>query len=197
MDDQRDIDTTQEIPAVDSTFFASDGTKIADDEDPEDFLPPPRTRLGKATLVLSAIVLIGGGFLIGVAVQKHHGTSTSTAAPRFGNFARGEGAGAFANTGNFPNFGAGGTAPSGTGSTGSGTSTATGVPAVIGTITKVTGDTIVVKNFAGKEMTVKLTSTTAVSNANPTSGLKAGETVTVRGTTASNGTVTATAVSAK
>jgi hypothetical protein len=202
---KRVIDETQELPVVDPSVFASVAAGDADDavvdEDPEDFLPPPRQRLGKTTLVLSAVVLLGGGVLVGIAVQKHHGT-TARATSRFGNFSARNASGSFPGGGSFPNFGANaatngtGTANSGTGSTGTGSTSASGVPAVIGTIAKVTANTIVVKNFGGKEITVQLTDKTAVSNATPTSGLKAGETVTVQGTT-SGGTVTATAVSAK
>jgi hypothetical protein len=197
---KQDIDETQEFPAMDPSFFDPVASgPVEDEDDPEDFLPPPRKRLGKTTLVLCAIVLIGGGFLIGITVQKHHGTSSRSGTSRFGNFAARGGSANFSNfasgaTAGLPNFG--GSGSTGSADAGSGASSATGVPAVIGTITKVTDNSIVVKNFGGKEITVKLTDKTAVSNATPTAGLKSGQTVTVRGTT-SNGTVTATAVSAK
>ena len=68
------------------------------------------------------------------------------------------------------------------------------IPAVIGQIVSVTGDTVVVKNLGGQMITVKLSDTTTITQAATAADLKAGQNVTVSGTTGADGTVTATAV---
>jgi Domain of unknown function (DUF5666) len=191
----------------------------AEDELDSEFAPRPRARLGALTIGLAALLVAGAGFLAGVQVQQHSGSSTSTnplaaAAARragagtatggagagggFGGFGGGRGGGAGAGTG--AGAGSGGTGGAGTGAGGTGAGTGTGststtsIPAVIGQIVSITGDTVVVKNLGGQMITVKLSTTTTVTQAATTTDLKAGQNVTVSGTTAADGTVTATAV---
>ncbi len=186
---RKNQDDTEEFPVTAAPVDSGEVTDEVEDE----YLPQARKRLGKSTIALVALVLLGGGFLIGVAVQKNRPATatTSRAGTGRGNFA------AFAAAGGF-----GGTAPnatSGTGaaSAGTGSAATSDTPAVIGTIASVSGNSIVVKNFAGKSITVKLTDSTSVTKAVPTSALKSGDTVSVVGSTGSDGKVTATKVSAK
>jgi hypothetical protein len=170
----------------------------ADDELDSEFAPQPRKRLGKLTIALAALLVAGAGFLAGLQVQKHEGSSSTAnpfaaAAARRGTGGTGAGTGA----GGFGNFGGGGTGTGGTaGGTGTGGTgtTATNIPAVIGQIVSISGDTVVVKNLGGKEITVKLADSTTISQVATTADLKAGQNVTVSGTTAADGTVTATSV---
>ena len=182
-----------------------------DDED--DFvLPPSRGKLPRATLVLGALVILAVGVLGGVEVQKHEGTSTTAGgfAARAGR-ARGTGA---AGAGGLEGFGAagaggfgaaGGTGTSGgaggaTGAAGGTTGTATTTPAVapiaIGTVVSLKGSTLVVKDLGGNTRTITLGSGVTLTTSAPltATSLKAGDTVTVSGTTAANGTSTATTV---
>jgi hypothetical protein len=176
-----------------------------DDDVDSEFAPQPRRRLGKLTIGLAALLVAGGGFLAGVQVQQH--TTSSTAAGGFAGAAArrgtGTGAGGTGGTGAFGGAGgfAGGTrggaatgtgAEAGTGGTTSGTTST--IPAIIGQIVSVSGDTVIVKNLGGKEITVKLSTTTPVTQTGTAADLKSGQNVTVSGSTGSDGTVTATSV---
>jgi hypothetical protein len=173
--------------------------EIPIDEIEEEFAPQPKGKLGKATVLLAVLLVAGLGFIGGVEVQKHHTNSTSGAfGGRTGAAARAAaGAGFAAGTGGFGGRTGGLTGGgAGTGAaTGAGQSPAT--PTVIGTIASISGNTMIVQNFGGKSITVKLTATTAVTKTVASSALTKGQTVTVTGATGSDGTVTATAVGAK
>jgi hypothetical protein len=189
---------------------ASTGGSHLDDDDDEldsEFAPQPRQRLGKLTIGLAALLVAGGGFLGGLQVQQHEGSSsaanpfaaaaarrgTGTGTGGFGGFGGG-GTGTGTRTGTGAGGGAGTGTGTGTGSgTGGGTAT-TSIPAVIGQIVSVSGDTVVVKNLGGKEVTVKLSGTTTITQTAAATDLKPGQNVTVSGTTGTDGTVTATAV---
>jgi hypothetical protein len=173
------------------------------DELDSEFAPQPRKRLGKLTIALAALLVAGAGFLGGLQVQQHEGSSTTANPFAAAAARRGTGTG----TGGFGGFGGGGT---GTGAgTGGGTGTGTGtgagtgtgggaattsIPAVIGQIVSVSGDTVIVKNLGGKEVTVKLSGTTTITQTATATDLKPGQNVTVSGTTGTDGTVTATTV---
>jgi Domain of unknown function (DUF5666) len=187
-----------------STYADSDRLDSDGDELDAEFAPQPRRRLGKLTVLLAALLVAGGGFLAGVQVQKHQ--PVASAASAFAAAAARRGTGAGAGAGGFGGFGGTGTGAGGTrtgagggtgtggGTGGSGTSTG---PAVIGQIVSITGDTVIVKNLGGKMITVKLSSDTTVTQSSTASALKAGQTVTVSGTTGADGTVTATTVGAR
>ena len=91
----------------------------------------------------------------------------------------------------------GGTAAGGTagGATGG---TAAATPVVVGTVTKVSGRTLTVKNFGCKSITVKVPKGTTISNSSDSAlgGLAKGVSVSVAGTKAADGTVTATSITA-
>jgi len=170
-----------------------DDLEDLDDSD-DDFAPRPRQKLGRASWLLVAAFVLGVGFLGGVLVQKHDGTAPSgsglTAAGARAAFGGAAGArGGFGGAGG----GAGGGAAGGAAS-GSGSGSASTVPAVIGQVVSVDAQTMVVKNLGGTQVTVHLTSTTTVTKALTAADLKAGQTVAVSGTTASDASVTATTI---
>ena len=195
-----DNDDTESFPSVLSP--QSQATEpVYEDELDEEFAPRPKAKLGAATIALAALLLAGLGFIVGVYVQKHDGptSNTNTAAAAFANRARaggftGEGGGGFG--GGAPaGGGAAGGAGGGTGGGTGGTSATT--PAVIGTVVSVNGNTMVVKNFAGKEITVTLSGDTSVTKAATAADLTAGQSVTVSGATGTDGSVTASSVVAR
>ena len=173
---------------------------FADDLTAELEAAAPKSWHNRATVVLGASVLMVGGFLGGVQVEKHYGKTTTAANARaaLSQFANRGGAGG---TGGFGRGGA-------TGGTGTGGGTASAAPSTAsggtsaqtnsGKITLVDGSTIYVTLASGDVLTVKTTSATKVSVGSVTkvSGLKAGQSVTVTGPTDSSGNVTATSITA-
>jgi len=148
-------------------------------DDDLDLAPPPRRHLGALTGTLLAGLLAAGTFAGGVLTQKSHdrGLLAGATVGRAGRAA------AFAGGG----FGGAG---SGTAATG---------PVVIGTVVSSTATSLVVKNFAGRTVTVSLGEGTAVtrSTAVAPAALRPGTAVSITGTTAPDGSVTATAVTSR
>ena len=182
---------------------------FADDLTAELEAAAPKSWHNRATVVLGALVLVVGGFLGGVQVEKHYGQTATPANARAnaaspfarggaggtGGFGRGGGTGGTGTAGgasSAPSTAAGGTATGGTATGGTATQTNTGK------ITLVDGTTIYVTLASGDVLTVKTTSATKVSVGSVTkvSGLKAGQSVTVSGPTDSSGNVTATSIAA-
>lgn len=174
---------------------------FADDLTAELEAAAPQPWRNRATVVLGALLLVVGGFLGGVQVEKHYGTTTTAANARaaqslFAN-ARGGGGGA-------GGFGRG----AGTRGTGTAGGTASAAPTAgasrataqinTGKITLVDGSTIYVTLASGDVLTIGTTSATKVSvgSVNKVSGLAAGQSVTVTGPTDSSGNVTATSITA-
>jgi hypothetical protein len=178
-----------------STFEETEVVESGDyDEDPtdSDFAPQPRRKLGKLSILLIAAVIAGAGFLGGVAIGKNH-TSTSTAS----------GLGGAARAGGFPGltgeggagFGGQAAGGAGTGTTaGTAAGTAAATPVAIGTVVSLTGQTLLVKNLGGTQVTVHLSATTTVTKTVAGTDLSAGQTVSVFGTTGTDASVTATAI---
>jgi hypothetical protein len=138
-------------------------------------------RITRITLGLAAGVLLVGGFLGGVLVQQHFGVKPVAAANAGGRFGAGAGAGGSGF------FGSGG---------GAGTGTGSGRGSTTGTVTLVDGTTLYITTAAGDTIIVKTGSTTTVASQTSIAlkDLPVGSTVTVVGTTASDGSITATQV---
>jgi hypothetical protein len=144
--------------------------------------------------VLGALALLLGGFLGGVQVQKHYGATTTGANRAAGFNGRNRGG-----AGGYPNFAGGtGQAGGGTSRTGGG-ATAPAAPAgTSGTVKLVDGSTIYVQTADGSLVTVKTTGRTSISTATRSTlkDVKAGDSVSVEGAAGTDGTVSATSVTA-
>jgi hypothetical protein len=142
--------------------------------------PRPRRRLlTPVTGGLLAVILVAGGFVGGVEVQKGQGSGSAAAGAPAGFAARaGGGAGGLGGAGG---AGGGGTAP-----------------ATVGTVANVKGDTLYVTGTDGTTVKVRTKSTSKVTrNAASTPGaVHPGDTVVVQGAKAASGTITATSVTA-
>ena len=159
----------------------------------------PRRWWNRGTLALGGVVLILAGFLGGVQVQKNYGTSATAAggggaarggAGAYGFGGTGRGAGAYGGANGFPG---GGAAPGGAAAP-----SAAAASGTTGTVKLVDGDTIYVQTANGDVVTVKTSSNTAVKTASTGTlkDVKAGDSVTVQGAAGTDGTVTATSVTA-
>ncbi|WP_410808888.1 hypothetical protein [Micromonospora sp. 067-2] len=154
----------------------------------------PRRWWNRATPVLGALVLVLAGFLSGLQVQQRWGEPTA-AAGRTGTF-----------PGGFPTAfpGAAGRGQNGAGQNGAGradagaTGGAAAPASTSGKVKLVDGGTLYLETADGTVITVRTTDDTAVrtAKASKLSALKAGQSVTVQGGPATDGTVTATTVTA-
>ena len=140
----------------------------------------PRGWWNRGTLVLGALAVLVGGFLGGVQVQKHYGTVPVAASNRPGGFGQNRLPGA-----GFPGGGAAPTASAAAAGT-------------TGTVKLVDGTTLYLQTADGTVVTVKTNDKTTVRTATKATlkNLKAGDSVTVQGGAGTDGTVTATAVTA-
>lgn len=164
-------------------------------------------RVGRVTLLLAGGLVAALGFAGGALVQRSHdGGLASTGGAGAGAAGR-----AFARSGGFGGFGTptgggSGTGGSGTGTGGQGTDSGgragsaggagTGAPVVVGKVLSVGAGSVVVENFAGTKVTVRVPATAAVTTTGLT-GLRPGATVSVTGTKAADGSVTATSVTSR
>ncbi|MEV6842240.1 DUF5666 domain-containing protein [Actinoplanes sp. NPDC051411] len=169
----------------------------------------PKRWWNRGTVVLAGLVLLAGGFVGGVQVQKNWG-STQSRGSGFpaGGFAAGANGGAGRYGGGTGRGGAGaygggnlgGGAASQAGGAQAGGAQAGGAQAAssgtTGTVKLVDGSTIYVQTPDGNLVTVNTDGKTAVSAASKSSlkSIKAGQKVTVQGAAGSDGTVTATSV---
>ncbi len=165
-------------------------------DEPEELPRRPRRRLlTPIPLALLAVLLIAGGFIIGVQVQKGEenssGSSSGSAASLASRFAALRGAG---------------TSSTGTSSTKASTSgAASGFPGAAGggsrpttgTVAYLAGNTLYVTNSEGNTVKVNTSVATSVTKTVKTKvkGIHPGETVTVTGATGSNGAVSAESIS--
>jgi hypothetical protein len=150
--------------------------ETADEDDEWLSTGPARgIRLAVPAAGLLAVVFVAAGFWGGVTLEKSHAGSSGGAAAGFGSRVRGAGAGF--------SFGGGGASASSSGTA--------------GTISVVNGNTLYILSSTGALVKVTLSkSTTITRNADTTpAGLRPGDTVTVQGTTSSNGNVAATSIS--
>jgi hypothetical protein len=159
----------------------------------------PRRWRNRATPVLAGVAVVACAFLGGVAVQRQWGQSEPASTSAAGTPAR---TGAPGGPSGFPGGGfpagagpsAGGGFPAGAGpSAGAGVSAGRG-ETTTGTLTAVTADSLTVRTTAGGTVTVKIVGSTEVRRAATLAELRTGQPVTVRGSAATDGTITATAV---
>ena len=148
----------------------------------------PRVKLPSLTLVLVTLVVASAGFLGGIVVGKHYGSSGSgSPASAFSRFAAG--ASATARTGSGSGAGLGGRG-------GGGGEFAAG-NATIGTIKLIDGSTVYVQTPGGNIVQVSTSAGTKVTASSTVrvKDLQPGETVIVEGSKNSTGGVTATSIS--
>jgi hypothetical protein len=160
----------------------------------------PRAKLPSLTVVLVVVVVASAGFIGGILVGKHYGSSGSLAS-RFGAFAAAE-ASPSASTGSGSRTGLGGAGGGFGGARGglSGTGGTGGFAegnATVGTIKLIDGSTVYVQTSAGDIVQVVTSSGTkvTVSSTVPVKDLQPGETVMVEGSKNSSGAVSATSIS--
>ena len=150
----------------------------------------PRRWWNKGTIGLGVAALLLGGFLGGVQAQKQWGPAAATAVGGTGGGTRG---------GGFPGgLGASGAPGGGFGGQPQATAAQAASSGTEGKVKLVNGKTIYVETADGTVVTVRTDGTTTVSTASEgeLSDVKAGQSVTVQGTTAADGSVTATTVTA-
>lgn len=153
------------------------------EEDLAPLAPRPRRKLlAPAPLVLLAVLLIACGFIAGVLVEKGQNGSGTSAAGASGFAARLRGL-----TGS--RSGAAGGASPFAGAAG-------GAGATVGTVAFLSGDTLYVTSGEGNTVKVKTSAATSITKTVKTAVRKIhpGESVTVTGTSATDGTVTAAAI---
>ena len=157
---------------------------MTDPDDAEFAELPPKRRVPVLTRGLIVGILMVLAFGGGVMVQKQHDASSASASSGFPSFAGGIPAGAGAGGGGASNGGA------------SGGSTAASGPVVVGTIVGVAGNDVTVKDLGGFTHVVHVSATTglAATSVDWSTSLKPGTTVSVNGTKADDGTITATTV---
>jgi hypothetical protein len=160
----------------------------------------PRAKLPSLTVVLVVVVVASAGFIGGILVGKHYGSSGGLAS-RLGAFAAAE-ASPSAGTGSGSRTGLGGAGGGFGGARGglSGTGGTGGFAegnATVGTIKLIAGSTVYVQTSAGGIVQVVTSSGTkvTVSSTVPVKDLQPGETVIVEGSKNSSGGVSATSIS--
>ena len=145
----------------------------------------PRRHVPRLTKLLFVMIIGTLAFGGGVLVQKQHDASlTSTPGSLAGLFA-----------GGLPTGGGGGL-PTSVGNTTGGNGSSGDVPVLIGTVESVAGADLTVKDLGGTSHLVHATATTTISvvSTDWSGSLKVGATVSVQGSKAADGSVTATAV---
>jgi hypothetical protein len=168
------------------------GGAFDDDEDDEWLQEITKRRLPRSTAVIGATLLAALLLLGGTQIEKQYGASSAAAAaPGGGTLPTGLPTG-FSGAGNAGGAGV-------TGGSGGGPASSTGQAAVIGTVVKVSGDTVIVKDIGGTKHTVTILRSVTIERRQniKATQLKAGESVTVNGQTRSDGHVEATSVTAR
>jgi Domain of unknown function (DUF5666) len=160
----------------------------------DDYIPKSPQRLGIWTGLLLGALVCSCAFLGGVEIQKHHDSGVTSP---FGPVASLSGGG-----GGFPAgglFGGTGTGTAATGSATTGTGADPSALAVVGAVTKISPANLTVTDLGGTTHTVLITGKTTITTTYRTSvkPLAVGDIVSVAGTTAANGSVTASAVTVR
>ncbi|MGH9077371.1 MAG: hypothetical protein ACRDY0_07960 [Acidimicrobiales bacterium] len=188
-----DLDTGLDTASAGETRLDAAYFSDLADEPEEDYLPPPAQgfRMRGLTAALALLATLAGGFLIGAVVEKHHPTAATSALGRRGLGSGAAGAfgsgGATTGAGSFAGLATGGAF----GGSGAGAGSATS-----GIVTGVKDGVLYVTDSSGALVKVTLGPSAAVNRVSSASlsDLQTGDNVVVRGTTASNGTVTATSI---
>ncbi|WP_034213463.1 hypothetical protein [Actinoplanes subtropicus] len=192
--------TTHGRPADDDTAEVSDrgstdhvdldGDPFADDLSDQLAERAPRRIVTRTTIALGVLALLVAGFVGGTQVQKRWGESSTSAQS---NPFAGLGSG-------FPQIGASGIPGGFPTGTGTGQQTDTGSQGTgggtTGKVKLIDGNTVYIVTTDGQTITVKTGTGTAVQipKKGSVKDLKTGSTVTVDGTTGSDGTVAATKI---
>ena len=150
------------------------------DDDADFAAVPPRRRVPALSKFLFVAIIATLAFGGGVLVQKQHDASLTSAS-------------------RVPDFASllGGGLPTGSGGpSSSGGDLTSGVPVLVGTVESVSGTDLTVKDLGGTSHVVRSTATTTISivGAGWSGSLKPGATVSIQGTKAADGSVTATVV---
>lgn len=163
-------------------------------DDDFDVLLEQHRSLGRSTMILLGAIVLALVFCGGVLVQKDFGGSSTSGAAGAAPGGAAPGGGSVPSgfpSGGFPGGGVPGQAGGG--------AAATAAPVVVGTVTRISGSKLTVKNFAGENVTVKVpagASITLIAGKKLTA-LEAGVTVSVAGKTATDRTVTASSVTVR
>lgn len=182
-----------------TTVYDDPDMEYYDDAEPADTLPvrPRRKLLTPVSGGLLAVVLVAGGFIVGVQVQKHQGGSGGSGGARNGlpaafaaRLAQGGGGATGAGA-------AGGGQASGAG-TGTARAGGSAGGATAGTVANIKGSTLYVTSADGTTVKVKTNDNSKVTrNASSSVGsVHPGDTVVIQGSTAASGTVTASSITA-
>jgi hypothetical protein len=183
-----DIDTD---PTVERWYDAVDHDRGDEPEDrrDDDLVEGEYTRRRPrwVTFALAAAIIAGLGFTGGALVQRSHGgTSTGTATARPQGMPSGAG---MPGGEGFPVGAQGGS--------GSGGASASAAPVVVGTVTAIGAGRLTVKSLGGTSVVVAVGSGVPVTVNGLSTALTVGTLVSVRGTKATGGSVTATSVVAR
>jgi hypothetical protein len=168
------------------------------DADEEDYPPQPPRRVGRLTVALLAALIAGVGVLVGVQIERMAGGQGSvapgTAVPSGAGFPGGASQGS-------GRRGVPGGDDQGQLQPGSPTSSdsANGSArlAVVGTVAAVHKSAVTVTDLGKSKHEVKITSSTTVTKPYRRGALRAGDTVAVTGSTASDGSITATNITVR
>jgi hypothetical protein len=171
----------------------SRGAVALQDRPAEDFggfevddVPPPKGRGPASTRYIGVAILVAAAFVGGVAAQKHHDAGYSPQA-------KGLAAIAAAGAGGGGGGGAPGAAAAGRGGAAGG-SGESGAPTLVGTVMKVNGSDVVVRDPGGTVHVVHTSDKTRVARQAPVTDLASGSMVAVNGTPGDDGSVEATSV---
>ena len=180
-DPTRDLSDEVSVSQLTDVDLSED--PFADDLSDQLQAAAPRRWATRTTLILAGLVLLVGGFVAGAQVQKQWGGTGTSAATGTG---RGTG---FPQAGaSFPAGGFGGRGQ------GTGTGGTTGGNSTTGTVKLVDGTTVYITTASGQTVIVKTDGSTTVETPGALSSLTAGSTVTIQGTTGSDGSVTASRI---
>jgi hypothetical protein len=187
--------TVQEPPALAYEPTEEEDEWLDERDEPDELPPRPRRRLLKPIpLALLGVLLVAGGFIAGVKIQKGEQNSSgasggagASVASRFAAL-RGGGASSTGTSGKTPAGGAAGGFP-GTG--------AGGARPTTGTVAYLAGNTLYVTNSEGNTVKVNTSAGTSVTKTvkAEVKGIHPGETLSVTGTTGSSGAVSAESIS--